>query len=75
MKCRVVEIQFRDILTEGDGQTVTFSADRYEAKKMVLRDEGDRWAVYFFDSLFPLARWKESYKYHKDVVKDILISR
>ena len=75
MKCRVVEIQFRDILTEGDGQTVTFTPSEYQCRKMTFHDEGDRWAVYMYDSGFPLARWVESYKYNKDVVKDVLITR
>ena len=75
MRCRVVEIQFRDILTEGDGQTVTFTAEEYDAKRMTFHDEGDKWAVYIYDSGFPLARWKESYKYSKDVIKNVLISR
>ena len=79
MKCRVVEVQFRDILVDGDGQTVTYSPGRWELESMSVHDKGDSWSIRMcgkrtWKRLF-IRRWIEAAVIQKDVIKDILISR
>ena len=79
MRVESVTIQFRDILTEGDGQSVEFSAESLECEKIHYRNEPDQHAIYVFNKRrvidYPFWQYAESYKYHKDIVKDVLIKR
>ena len=79
MKVQSIEIQFRDILTEGDGQSIVFSADTLDCRKVHYKEEEDAHAVYIYNKRtwkdYPVWMWAESYKYHKDIVKDVLVVR
>ena len=79
MKVDSVTIQFRDILTEGDGGSVEFSADKLDCKKIHYVNEPDQHAIYVYNKRrvvdYPFWPYAESYKYHKDIVKDVLFLR
>ena len=79
MKVDAVTIQFRDILVEGDGQSVDFSAEKLGCKKIHYVNELDQHAIYVYNKRravdYPFWCYAETYKYHKDIVKDVLILR
>ena len=79
MKVESVTIQFRDILVENDGGSREFSAESLGCKKIHYVNEPDQHAIYVYNKRravdYPFWCYAETYKYHKDIVKDVLIAR
>ena len=79
MKIESVTIQFRDILVENDGGSREFSAESLGCKKIHYVNEPDQHAIYVYNKRrvidYPFWCYAEVYKYHKDIVKDVLILR